>query len=66
MPKIKSNRSVRRRFRFTKTGKVKRARANRRHLLTHRTHKRKRQLRRTGSVSSEQVSMIQRLLPYGN
>jgi len=64
MPKLKSNRSIRRRFRVTKTGKLKHARANRRHLLSHRTTKRKRQLRRAAVVSEAQARSIERLLPY--
>lgn len=64
MPKIKSNRSLRRRFRFTKTGTLKRAHANRRHLLSHRTHKRKRQLRRGDVVHETQARAIERMLPY--
>ena len=64
MPKIKSNRSMRRRFRFTKSGKLKRAKANRRHLLSHRTHKRKRQLRKPTMVFESQARNIERLLPY--
>lgn len=64
MPKIKSNRSLRRRFRFTKTGKLKRAHANRRHLLRHRATKRKRQLRRADVVHETQARAIERLLPY--
>jgi len=45
MPKMKTNKSVRKRFRVTGTGKLKRNRANKRHLLSGRTSKRKRQLR---------------------
>ena len=64
MPKIKSNRSLRKRFRRTKSGLWKRAHANRRHLLSHRTHKRKRQLRRSGLVHETQAGHLERLLPY--
>lgn len=63
MPKMKSNRSVRRRFRRTKTGQLARAQANRRHLLSHRAVKRKRQLRRGTLVSASQRRTIERLLP---
>ncbi|MBI4314201.1 MAG: 50S ribosomal protein L35 [Candidatus Omnitrophica bacterium] len=66
MPKIKSNRSMRRRFRFTKSGKLKRAQANRRHLLSHRTHKRKRHLRKPALVFESQARNIERLLPYSS
>jgi large subunit ribosomal protein L35 len=46
MPKMKTNKSVRKRFRITGTGKLKRNQANKRHLLSGRTAKRKRQLRK--------------------
>jgi large subunit ribosomal protein L35 len=46
MPKMKTNKSVRKRFRITGTGKLKRNQANKRHLLSGRTSKRKRQLRK--------------------
>jgi len=47
MPKAKTNKSVAKRFRVTGTGKIKRNKANKRHLLAGRTTKRKRQLRRS-------------------
>jgi len=47
MPKAKTNKSVAKRFRVTGTGKLKRNKANKRHLLAGRTTKRKRQLRRS-------------------
>ena len=46
MPKMKTNKSVKKRFRVTGTGKLKRNQSNKRHLLSGRTAKRKRQLRR--------------------
>jgi large subunit ribosomal protein L35 len=46
MPKQKTNKSVRKRVRITGTGKLKRNKANKRHLLSGRTSKRKRQLRK--------------------
>jgi large subunit ribosomal protein L35 len=50
MPKQKTNKSVKKRFRVTGTGKLKRNQANRRHLLSGRTSKRKRQLRKSDLV----------------
>jgi large subunit ribosomal protein L35 len=47
MPKQKTNKSVKKRFRVTGTGKIKRNKSNKRHLLSGRTSKRKRQLRNT-------------------
>jgi large subunit ribosomal protein L35 len=46
--KNKTNRSLRKRFKITGTGKLKRNKPGKRHLLSGRTSKRKRQLRRAG------------------
>ena len=46
MPKMKTHKSIRKRFRVTGTGKLKRRQAGKKHLLSHKTGKRKRQLRR--------------------
>lgn len=50
MPKMKTRKSVSAKFKLTGTGKLKRQHAGKRHLLTHKTGKRKRQLRRSGLV----------------
>ena len=47
MPKMKTHKSIRKRFRVTATGKLKRRQAGKKHLLSHKTGKRKRQLRGT-------------------
>ena len=66
MPKLKTNRSAAKRFRFTKSGKVKKYNAGRRHILGKKSRKRKRYLRQTGYLkSSADVKRIRRLLPYG-
>ena len=64
MPKLKTNKSAAKRFKLTKTGQFKRGRAFRRHLLTHKTPKQKRQLRRALLVSSGDYARIRRMLPY--
>ena len=51
MPKKKSKRMARRRLWFTGTGKVKRRRAYKGHILTKKTRKRKRKLRQPALVS---------------
>ncbi len=66
MPKLKTRRSIVKRFRRTASGKFKRSQANRSHLLTHRTSKRKRHLRRGELVSAADQVRIKRLLPYGS
>jgi large subunit ribosomal protein L35 len=63
MPKMKTNRSAAKRFKKTATGRLKRGRQNRRHILTKKTPKRKRQLRRAALVSKADEKRIKRLLP---
>ncbi len=62
MPKQKTNRSVLKRFKVTKGGKVRRNKANRRHLLSGRSTKQKRNLRRPGFVSAGERRTYLRLL----
>ena len=66
MPKIKTNRSVAKRFRLTAGGKVRRAHAFRRHLMSGKNHKRKRQLRRSAGVPPVEEKKIQQMLPYAS
>jgi large subunit ribosomal protein L35 len=65
MPKLKTRKSVSKRFRITKTGKIKRGKAFRRHLLGGKTAKRKMKLSRTDYVDSTEANAIKRMLPYG-
>jgi large subunit ribosomal protein L35 len=62
MPKQKTNKSAKKRFRVTATGKIKHARANRRHLLSGRTSKRKRHLRRPAIVTGVVAQKYRRVL----
>ncbi len=59
MPKMKTHKASKKRFRVTATGKLKRAAAGKKHLNSHKTGKRKRQLRRpvieTGIVAKKYV-----------
>ena len=66
MYKLKTNSSAKKRFKKTKGKKtlVKRARAYRRKKLTHKTSKRKRQLRATCYISSVDSKNVLALLPY--
>lgn len=66
MPKMKSNRAAAKRFRFTGSGKVKRAKAYKSHILTKKSPKRKRNLRGTTTVDPTNEKKIKRLLPYGH
>jgi large subunit ribosomal protein L35 len=65
MPKIKTSRAAAKRFRYTGTGKIRRSKAYKRHILTKKTQKRKRNLRQAGLVDASNVKKIKKLLPYG-
>lgn len=58
MPKMKSRSGARKRFKLTATGKVKRARAFHRHILTSKTAKRKRNLRKGTLVAPADVRAV--------
>ncbi|MFH0877037.1 MAG: 50S ribosomal protein L35 [Candidatus Omnitrophota bacterium] len=62
---LKTNKSLAKRVRRTGTGKFKRTRANKGHLLTHKTKKRKRRLRKAALVSRSSIHAVRRMLPYG-
>lgn len=64
MPKIKSNKGALKRFKVTATGKVKRARAFKSHLLSSKGKKRKRRLRQGAMVSASEQKTIRKLVPY--
>ena len=63
MPKMKSNSSAKKRFRATGTGKFRRGRKGKRHLLTNKSQKRKRHLRKLGIVDKAQHEQIRAMLP---
>lgn len=65
MPKLKTSKSVKKRIRFSGTGKIKHFKAGRRHLLGGKRSKRKRLLGKAGYVSKADESAIRLLLPYG-
>ncbi|HAJ57657.1 MAG TPA: 50S ribosomal protein L35 [Candidatus Omnitrophica bacterium] len=65
MAKLKTNKSAAKRMWRTGTGKIKRTRAAKGHLLTHKTQKRKRHLRKAALVSKSEVAKVRRMLPYG-
>jgi large subunit ribosomal protein L35 len=65
MPKLKTNKSVAKRLRRTKTGKLKKRSANRGHILSKMSSKAKRKLRRNSYLSKADEKKIRRLLPYG-
>jgi large subunit ribosomal protein L35 len=62
MPKMKTNRGAAKRFKRTGTGKLKRASANRRHILIKKANKRKRQLRGLRGVNPSDVRGVEAML----
>jgi large subunit ribosomal protein L35 len=62
MPKMKTKRAAMKRFSVTGSGKIKRNRANKRHILTKKTRKRKNQLGKPTLVSSADFGRTIRLL----
>lgn len=64
MPKMKTHRSSAKRFSATGSGKLKRNKANRQHILTKKRTKRKRDLRQSDLVSAQDTPRVRRLLPY--
>ncbi len=63
MPKMKTHRGAAKRFKKTGSGKLVRARANKQHILTKKTTKRKRRLRQTTDVSPGDTRRLRRMLP---
>ncbi len=64
MPKLKTNKSAQKRFKLTKTGKVKRMREGARHILTKKTRKRKRRLGSATTVDKTFEKKVRGLMPY--
>ena len=64
MPKQKTRRGAAKRFKMTGTGKVKRRHGYLRHILTSKTSKQKRRLRKPALVDKSNEKAIKRLLPY--
>jgi large subunit ribosomal protein L35 len=61
---MKTKRGAAKRFSATGTGKVKRAQAFTSHILTKKSTKRKRNLRKAGLVDATSVAAVKRMLPY--
>ncbi len=63
--KLKTRKAIRKRFKVTKRGKILHAKAGRRHLLTGKSGKKGRHLRRRALVDKTDVHRIKAGLPYG-
>ena len=65
MPKMKTKKGVSKRFKITKSGKIKKRSAGRGHILSKMSRKRKRKLRKGSYLAGVEVKKIRRMLPYG-
>ena len=63
MPKMKTHRGAAKRFKRTGTGKIARAHANKQHILTKKTSRRKRRLRKSALVHPSDAGRIQHMVP---
>ncbi len=64
MPKIKTHRASAKRFKVTKNGKIKMKHAFKSHILTKKSTKRKRLLRKGAYASDANAKVIKKLIPY--
>jgi large subunit ribosomal protein L35 len=64
MPKMKTNRGAAKRFRATASGGFKRGQSHRRHILTKKSSKRKRQLSMPAAINEADQRAVRRMLPF--
>ena len=64
MPKLKTNRAAAKRFKKTGTGKLKRNKAYKRHILTKKTTKKKRDIRKATMMDKTNEKVMKKILPY--
>ena len=64
MPKLKTKRAAAKRFQKTGTGELKRNKAYKSHILTKKTTKRKRNLRKATMTDSTNSKVMKKILPY--
>ena len=64
MPKMKTTKAAAKRFKTTGTGKLKRNKAYKSHILTKKSQKRKRNLRTAAMTDATNVKSIKKILPY--
>ncbi|MEQ8331074.1 MAG: 50S ribosomal protein L35 [Longimicrobiales bacterium] len=65
MPKMKTHRGAAKRLKITGSGRIKRNKANKSHILTKKTTKRKRRLRKPDLVAKSDEKRLKKILPYG-
>ena len=64
MPKMKTDKAASKRFKKTGTGELKRMKAYKSHILTKKTAKRKRNLRKAALTDSTNIKNMKKILPY--
>ncbi len=62
MPKMKSNRGAKKRFRLSGTGNVRRQKAGKSHILTKKSTKRKRNLRKVGLIAAQDTKRVKKMI----
>ncbi len=65
MPKLKTKKGVAKRFKITKSGLVKKRSGNTGHLMSKKSSKRKRKLRRSDYLTATEGKKVRRMMPYG-
>ena len=65
MPKLKTNKAVRKRFKISATGKVQVSKTKRRHLLSYKSRNQKRKLKGWARVDKTNAKQVKEALPYG-
>jgi len=64
MPKLKTKKALAKRIKITKNGKALRRKAGKSHLLSCKSRKRKRSLRKQGEIAAVDIKMVRKALPY--
>ena len=64
MPKMKTNRGAAKRFKATGAGRIRRHKAYSSHILTKKSTKRKRNLRKASLIAEVDAKAVRRMLPY--
>ena len=64
MPKLKTKKAVSKRVSVTGTGKLKKTKANKQHILTKKSTKRKRGLRKANLVDKSNMKQMKKVWPY--
>jgi len=64
MPKLKTKKAAAKRFKITASGKFKHGKANKQHILTKKSPKRKMSLRKMGMVDKTNEAAVRQMMPY--